>query len=56
MSTTTDAPRADMMYNNAIGNSYPAIATSGMAAAEILETLTGKRSQPPRAREDASSK
>ena len=42
MSTTTDEMRADTMYSNAIDAAYPAIAPSGMAAAEILEMLAAK--------------
>lgn len=42
MSTTTDELRADTMYSNTIDAAYPAITPSGMAAAEILETLTAK--------------
>ncbi|RAL30959.1 hypothetical protein [Rhodococcus sp. AQ5-07] len=42
MSTTTDELRADTMYSNTIDTAYPAITPSGMAAAEILETLTAK--------------
>ena len=42
MSTTTDEMRADTMYSNTIDTAYPAITPSGMAAAEILETLTAK--------------
>ena len=42
MSTTTDELRADTMYSNTIDAAYPAITPSGMAAPEILETLTAK--------------
>ena len=42
MSTTTDELRTDTMYSNTIDTAYPAITPSGMAAAEILETLTAK--------------
>lgn len=42
MSTTTDELRADTMYSNTIDAAYPAITPSGLAAAEILETLTAK--------------
>lgn len=42
MSATTDALRADTRYINTIDNVFPAITPAGIAAAEILKTLTGK--------------